>query len=248
MANTLYPKGKEKILTAGINMLTDTIKWALLKAAYAVNLSTHEFLSDLVTPVCALTTPGAASGTGSGTGGTLAAATYYVKISAIDSIGRETAVGAESTGVTTTGSTSSIAYTWTAVTSAVSYRIYYGTSTGGEAHYYTSATNSYTLAATAGTSATPPSSPTSVSAILSTNQAATNRSVTAGVFDCDPATWPAVTAGDSAAYAVLFKDTGVAGTSPLIFYADTITNFPTTTNGSDVMVGDNGGANKVFAL
>lgn len=109
-----------------------------------------------VTRVVSLSTPGIAAGTGSGTGGTLAAATYYVKITAVDSGGNQTAAGPESTGVTTTGTTSSIAYTWTAVSGASSYRIYYGTTAGGEAAYYTSATNSFTLTATAGTAGTPP--------------------------------------------------------------------------------------------
>lgn len=134
MANALYNKGKEKLLSAGINMLTDTIKAALVKSAYSVNLATHEFLSDL---------------------------------------------GAN---------------------------------------------------------------------VLSTNQTLAGRSVTDGVFDASAMTWPSVTAGDTAAFVVLFKDTGNPATSPLIYYIDTITNFPTVTNGSDVTVNDNGGANKFFAL
>lgn len=134
MANALYNKGKEKLLSAGINMLTDTIKAALVKSAYTVDLATHEFLSDL---------------------------------------------GAN---------------------------------------------------------------------VLSTNQTLTGRSITGGVFDAAAMTWPSVTAGDTASFVVLFKDTGSAATSPLIYYIDTITNFPTTTNGADITVQDNGGANKVFAL
>jgi hypothetical protein len=134
MANALYGKGKEKLLSAGINMLTDTIKAALVKSAYSVNLATHEFLSDL---------------------------------------------GAN---------------------------------------------------------------------VLDTNVTLSGRSVTLGVFDADPMIWEAVTAGDTASFVVLFKDTGVAGTSPLIYYIDTISNFPTVTNGSDVAVSDNGGSYKIFAL
>lgn len=134
MANALYNKGKEKLLSAGINMLTDTIKAALVKSAYTVDLATHEFLSDL---------------------------------------------GAN---------------------------------------------------------------------VLSTNQTLTGRSVNDGVFDASAMTWPSVAAGDTAAFVVLFKDTGNPATSPLIYYIDTITNFPTVTNGSDVTVNDNGGANKFFAL
>ena len=96
MANALYSKGKEKLLSAGINMLTDTIKAALVKSAYTVDLATHEFLSDL---------------------------------------------GAN---------------------------------------------------------------------VLSTNQTLTGRSVTGGVFDAAAMTWPSVTAGDTASFVVLFKDTGSA--------------------------------------
>ncbi|OHD21350.1 MAG: hypothetical protein A2Y38_16580 [Spirochaetes bacterium GWB1_59_5] len=134
MANALYVKGKEKMLQGQINWLTDTIKAALVKSAYTVDLAAHEFLSDL---------------------------------------------GAN---------------------------------------------------------------------VLNTNQALSGRSVTGGVFDANPMTWPSVTAGDTASFVVLFKDTGVAGTSPLLMYLDTITNFPVSTNGSDVTAQDNGGANKIFSL
>lgn len=109
-----------------------------------------------VTRVTQLATPGIATGTGSATGGTLAAATYYVKIVAVDGSGNTTPAGPESVGVTTTGTTSSIAYTWTAVSGAASYRIYYGTAAGAENGYYTSATNSFTLTATSGTAGVPP--------------------------------------------------------------------------------------------
>jgi hypothetical protein len=101
-------------------------------------------------------TPGAPTGVGSSTGGSLAAATWYAKIVAVDSLGNLTPVGAESSGVTTTGTTSSISWTWAAVAGAVSYRIYYSTTAGGEAAYYTSSANSFTLTASSGTAGTPP--------------------------------------------------------------------------------------------
>lgn len=48
MSNGLYSKGREKFLCAQINWLTDDIKAALVDAAdYTVNLTTHEFLSDI---------------------------------------------------------------------------------------------------------------------------------------------------------------------------------------------------------
>lgn len=46
MANVLYPKGKEKLLSAGINMASDTIKVALVSSAYAYNAA-HEFYASL---------------------------------------------------------------------------------------------------------------------------------------------------------------------------------------------------------
>ena len=134
MANSLYGKGKEKIGTKQIDLLTDTIKVALVKSAYAVNLSTHEFLSDL---------------------------------------------GAN---------------------------------------------------------------------VLGTNQALSGRSFTLGVFDAADSTWTAVAAGQTASYLVIFKDTGVAATSPLIAYIDTITNFPVTTNGGDIVVTWDNGTYRVFSL
>lgn len=51
MANAFYTKGKEKILSASINFLTDTIKAALVKSAYTQNLATDEFYSTVATHV-----------------------------------------------------------------------------------------------------------------------------------------------------------------------------------------------------
>ena len=47
MANALYAKGKEKILSGSINLPSDTIKASLLSSAYTANLSTDEFWSTI---------------------------------------------------------------------------------------------------------------------------------------------------------------------------------------------------------
>ena len=47
MANALYAKGKEKILSASINLPSDTIKASLLSSSYTANLSTDEFWSTI---------------------------------------------------------------------------------------------------------------------------------------------------------------------------------------------------------
>lgn len=134
MANALYTKGKEKILSAAINFATDTIKVILVKNTYPQNLATDEFLSDVA-----------------------------------------------------------------------AYR-------------------------------------------LNTDQSLTGKTVANGAFDAGDSTWTAVTAGDTCEGVVIYKDTGVAGTSPLIAYIDTITGFPLATNGGDVSVTWDNGAYKIIAL
>lgn len=84
--------------------------------------------------------------------------------------------------------------------------------------------------------------------IISTAQALAGRTTTDGVFDANDITYPAVTAGYSATQLVLYKDTGVAGTSALVAHFDVITNFPVTTNGADVIITWDNGANKIFAI
>lgn len=91
--------------------------------------------------------------TGSAVGGTLAAATYYYRITALNAKG-ESLPGKEQF-ITTTGATSSVAITWTAVTGATSYRIYRGTTSLGQNVYYTSATNSFTDTGAANTAGIP---------------------------------------------------------------------------------------------
>ena len=46
MANALYPKCKESLLQAGINMSTGTVKVALVSSTYVYS-ATHQYLSSL---------------------------------------------------------------------------------------------------------------------------------------------------------------------------------------------------------
>lgn len=134
MSNALYSKGKQKILSGDIDFSTDSIRAALVKNTYSVNLSTHEFLTDI--------------------------STY----------------------------------------------------------------------------------------VLNSAQTLSSKSVTNGVFDAADITYTAVTAGDTALAVVLYKDTGVAGTSPLLAYIDTITGFPLATNGGDITIQWDNGSYKIFSL
>lgn len=134
MSNSLYGKGKEKMLSAEINFLTDTLKVALVKNTYPQSLTADEFYSDI--------------------------STY----------------------------------------------------------------------------------------VLGTPQTLGTKSVTLGVFDAADVTYTAVTTGDTSEGVVIYKDTGVAGTSPLLAYIDTITGFPLATNGGDITVQWDAGTYKIFSL
>lgn len=136
MANRLYPKGAEKILSASINFSSATLKAVLVDAAqYTPNFSTHEFLSDIPS-------------------------------------------GARAS-----------------ITSAL-----------------------------------------------------TSLAVTGGVFDAADSNFAAVPAGPPLAYVVIYKDTGVAGTSPLLVFIDTGANLPVTPVGADIPLVWANSAAKIFSL
>jgi formaldehyde-activating enzyme involved in methanogenesis len=134
MANALYGKGKEKILSAAINWSSDTIKAALVSSAYSPTLATDEFYSEISANV------------------------------------------------------------------------------------------------------------------LNTPQTLGTKTLTLGVFDAADITFTAVTAGATAKAVVLYKDTGLAGSSPLLAYIDVITGFPLATNGGDIQVVWDAGVYKIFAI
>lgn len=133
MANTLFPKGKQKFLTAAINLSTDTIKAILVTDGYTYSTA-HEFLSDL--------------------------------------------------GANTVG----------------------------------------------------------------TAQTLTNKTVTDGVFDADDITFATLAPGSTLKAVILYKDTGVAGTSALIDYIDTVTGLPMATNGGDVQIQWENSGYRIFSL
>lgn len=99
--------------------------------------------------------PVANAPTTSTAGGTLAAATYYYKITALNALGET--IGSNEVSVTTTGATSSNTVTWGAVATATGYRIYRGTAAAGENTYYAVGTvTTFTDTGAAGTAGTVP--------------------------------------------------------------------------------------------
>jgi len=73
---------------------------------------------------------------GSATGDALGTATYYYKVTAIDSAGGETTPSAEVSHNFASGSTNYVTLTWTAVAGASGYKVYRGTAANGENVYY----------------------------------------------------------------------------------------------------------------
>ncbi len=82
---------------------------------------------------------------------------------------------------------------------------------------------------------------------VATSGALQSKTVTDGVFDAADIVVASVS-GDQFEYIVLFKDTGVEGTSRLLLLIDTATGLPCTPNGSDITIQWSSGADKIFRL
>lgn len=88
-----------------------------------------------------------------------------------------------------------------------------------------------------------------VGARIATSGNLATKTSTAGVADADDVVFANVSpAGTTVEALVLYVDTGVTGTSRLICYIDTATGLPVTTNGADITVVFDSGANKIFKL
>lgn len=75
------------------------------------------------------------------------------------------------------------------------------------------------------------------------------KSITAGVFDASDTTVTSVGGSDPVENVLLFKDTGVESTSPLICLIDTFSGgSPLTPDGGNVLITWDNGSNKIFAI
>lgn len=83
---------------------------------------------------------------------------------------------------------------------------------------------------------------------VATSAALTLIDSSAGVCDANDVTFSAVTSGSTVTHFVLYKDTGTPSTSTLISHHDSATGLPVTTNGGDITITWDNGANKIFKL
>lgn len=84
--------------------------------------------------------------------------------------------------------------------------------------------------------------------VLGTAATLSSKTIAGGVFDASDVVYLGVAPGSNARYVALYQDTGVAGTSALIFLVDTATGLPMATNGGDITIQWDNGANKIFSL
>ena len=75
----------------------------------------------------------------------------------------------------------------------------------------------------------------------------TSKATTGGAADAADVTFTSVT-GASIESIIIYADTGVEATSPLIAYIDTATGLPITPNGGDIIVTWDNGSNKIFKV
>lgn len=75
----------------------------------------------------------------------------------------------------------------------------------------------------------------------------TSKATTGGAADAADVTFTSVT-GASIESIIIYVDTGVEATSPLISYIDTATGLPITPNGGDIIVTWDNGTNKIFKV
>ncbi len=86
-----------------------------------------------------------------------------------------------------------------------------------------------------------------LSGVVATSGLLSGKNSTNGVADAADITVAAVS-GSSVEALVLYMDTGVVGTSPLLAYINVGTGLPFTPNGGDVLISWDSGASKIFKL
>lgn len=84
--------------------------------------------------------------------------------------------------------------------------------------------------------------------IVGVPQTLVDPTLTLGVYDADDAVFPGIAAGSTISAIVLFIETGVSGTSPLLAYIHEVTGLPAATSGAGYTVPWDNGPNKIFSL
>lgn len=86
------------------------------------------------------------------------------------------------------------------------------------------------------------------SAVVGTPITLSSKTSTLGVADAADVSWTGLISAPSIEALVIYKDTGVEATSPLIAYIDTATGLPAASGAADIDVVWDNGSNKIFKL
>ncbi|WP_016888304.1 hypothetical protein [Mycobacteroides abscessus] len=86
-----------------------------------------------------------------------------------------------------------------------------------------------------------------ITGVVATSANLSGKSSTGGVADAADITFPSVT-GPTIVRLIVYKDTGTAGTSPLIAAIDTATGLPVTPDGTNISATWYNGAERLFKL
>jgi hypothetical protein len=87
-----------------------------------------------------------------------------------------------------------------------------------------------------------------LSYLIGDSEQLNNKTIIDGAADCDDVLFGSVSSGNVIRYAVVYKNTGVASTSPLIVLLGDIPNVPFVSTGNDIEIVIDNGSNKLFRL
>lgn len=146
-------------------------------------LPANAFRCSVLTSVA--TPPESVIGTPLTTGGTLAAGTYYIVVTA--TVAGNESIASSQIAVVTTGATGSIVVNWSAVPGATAYRIYVGTVSGVTNQYFAfGAVLTGTITTAAGTGGSPPAGTWAPIGLMNTSDVSHTGNVAEfDVFDSD---------------------------------------------------------------
>lgn len=263
MANSAYPKGAQRILSAGINFAAHTIKAALVTTAYTFSAA-HEFLSEVGTRVGTDQELLNKSVTGGvldaddldfgalAPGNTIKAVIVY----------RDTGNASTSpllfyfdvvTGLPFATNGGAVTIPWDAGVKKIA-RLKLPVFPKGGEKMFSGAINFETdtikVVAIPEAYVYDPADEflADLGAVIGTAQTLAGKSVAGGVFDATDIDFGNLAAGSSIGSLVFYKDTGSAATSPLLLHVTDVTGFPVDTNGSGVSMRWSNGAAKILSL
>lgn len=84
--------------------------------------------------------------------------------------------------------------------------------------------------------------------VISTPVALSSKTTAGGRAGAANTTFSSVSSGSTVTYLAIYKDTGTSSTSPLICLLDTANGLPFATNGGDIVIVWDSGANGIFLL